>query len=105
MEAKNPDICSNRHGGADTSEIANRMASPEARARQRSEILECIVKEGNRGMTSEEVEVRLGRPHQSVSARISELAVMGSIWYGNTRRLTARGRPARVYFATKGSEK
>jgi hypothetical protein len=94
-----PDICANRHGGADTSEIANRMASKEGRARQRNAVLACIASQGDHGATSEEVETKLSMIHQSVAARISELSTMGSIWYGDVRRLTSSGRPARVYHA------
>jgi predicted transcriptional regulator len=48
-------------------------------------------------MTCEEVERATGLSHQTVSARISEMARAGEITATDERRVTSSGRTARVY--------
>ena len=49
------------------------------------------------GLTCDEVEVLTGGRHQSVSARIRELVLDGSIYDTGVRRPTRSGRGANVY--------
>jgi hypothetical protein len=49
------------------------------------------------GLTCDEVEVLTGGRHQSVSARIRELVLDGSIYDTGLRRPTRSGRKANVY--------
>ena len=53
------------------------------------------------GMTCDEVEQRLGLPHQTASARIRELWQAGRIVYGEERRTTRNGKNARVYYVVE----
>jgi hypothetical protein len=63
-------------------------------------IVLAIVQRGDIGMTSDEVERRLKRPHQSVSARINQLRDLGYLVDTGERRRTGvehKGRPAIVW--------
>ena len=91
------DICEGRHGGADTSIAAHRSKSDDERVAMRARLLEYIRSRGAEGATADEVERRLGLPHQSASARISEMFRDGAIHDSGRRRKTAHGRAARVY--------
>ena len=68
-----PDVCRNRHGGNPQSEAANLAIDPY-KGSLRDRIFRLIEIAGLRGVTCEEIEVELALKHQSVSARISELA-------------------------------
>ena len=51
------------------------------------------------GMTADEVEVVLGGAHQTLSARVRELCLLGMIHDCGETRKTRTGRAARVYLA------
>lgn len=91
------DICEGRHGGADTSLAAHRSKNDEGRLAMRSRLLEYIRSRGAEGATADEIERRLALPHQSASARLSEMLRDGAIHDSGRRRKTAQGRQARVY--------
>lgn len=93
------DPCAGRHRGADTSDQAFRTTSDSVRKAQKTAIVAFIRAAGDRGATADETETALGLPHQSASARVSELVRAGEIHYREgVTRLTARGKKARVYF-------
>ncbi len=55
------------------------------------------------GATCDEIEIRIGMIHQSVSARISGLAAAGLIRDSGEKRPTQRGRGAIVWTVTRSS--
>jgi hypothetical protein len=87
------------HVGNDTSRAAAEAARPEASS-IRSRVRKLIERSGDRGMTCDEVEAAMKRAHQSVSARVRELAQDGHIVDSGRRRKTRAGRDARVYVWT-----
>lgn len=88
------DITSNYHGGNPESVAANPGKSDKAQ--QREDVYKVFAREGSYGATSDEVEVLLGKPHQSVSARITELKKFGRLKITSALRKTRAGRYARV---------
>jgi predicted transcriptional regulator len=52
---------------------------------------------GWEGATTDEIEVVVKRTHQSVSARVNELAAMKLIEARAARRKTRAGKPAAIY--------
>lgn len=89
------DITSNKHGGADTSVIAYESTPSKIREKHKSILLGKIREEGN--ATGDELARMLEMPHQTVSARMSELKKDERIIDTGERRPTQLGRPARVY--------
>lgn len=89
------DVCENKHGGADTSVEAFASLSPGKRRTICLMIFEYIRKQG--GATCDECAYGLDLLHQTASARITELQVMGAIVDSKRRRKTKSGRSARVY--------
>ena len=93
-----PDITKAYHGGNPESLDASRSLDPHKRLLmlQVESLLACA---GPRGLTSDEVEQRLGMTHQTASARLTELKCRGLALPGE-RRMTRSGRWARalVYF-------
>jgi hypothetical protein len=63
----------------------------------RGEIFSLVRLAGARGVTCDEVENRLYLPHQTASARISELVASRVIVQTGEKRPTSTGRKARVY--------
>lgn len=59
-------------------------------------VLKEIAKRGKRGATCEEIEDKLALRHQTVSARLRELAIFERVEVIGTRQ-TRSGRQARVY--------
>ena len=80
----------------DTSEAAAEAAIPTRAAMQRI-CLHHIREHEPDGLTCDEVEVLTGGAHQSISARIRDLVLNGSIYDTGDRRNTRRGRKAAVY--------
>lgn len=81
--------------GSDTSEgAAESVAGETARLRRRvlGDVAGCAD-----GATCDEVEVRLGLRHQTCSARIRELVLLGRLVDTGAKRRTRSGTPARVY--------
>lgn len=60
-------------------------------------VLEVLVARGNIGATDDELEVRLGLKHQTVSARRRELVLKGLARNSGSKRPTRSGRPAAVW--------
>lgn len=87
------------HNGVDTSIEAARSIAPEART-LRMRVHGFISLRGQRGATCEEVERQLGIPHQTASARITELVARDAIYRTGSKRPTSSGRMAGVYLAS-----
>jgi hypothetical protein len=84
--------------GSDTSE-ATAIAVNSKTATVRARVLDFIT--GARdGATQDEVSAKLNLLHQSASARIREMVLMGQLRDSGRRRLTRYGKSARVYEAT-----
>jgi len=90
------DICANNHGGNEQSVIANEKPDKE---KQRAVIMSQIRFYWKHGATCDELECILNMPHQSCSARISELKRDGLIRKIGTRP-TRSGCQAAVYQVT-----
>lgn len=83
--------------GSDTSYAAARsMDGPAASIRER--VFQAIKAAGANGVTSDQLEATMGR-HQTISARVRELSLLGRIMDTGRRRATRSGRKARVYVA------
>lgn len=82
--------------GSDTSRAAAESMRSEA-AVLRDRIFRTIEKAGERGMTCDEVELRLTLTHQTASARVNELMNTGHIVDSQHRRDTRSGRKAIVW--------
>lgn len=89
------DITSNKHGGADTLILAYESTPNHIRQRHKAILLRAIEEQGD--ATGDELAIMLEMPHQTVSARMSELKRDERIVDTGERRLTKLGRPARVY--------
>ncbi len=86
-------------GSSDTSFDAALSVAGSA-STMRAACLEVIASAGTSGRTCDEVESLLRWRHQTVSARLRELVLMGSIVDSGTRRPTRSNRSARVYRVT-----
>ena len=91
------DICANRHGGAETSIIADKRVQKD---KDRQLSLRQIQMAGPAGMTLDELSVRLDRGANRISGRLTELRKDGKITATDRTRLTRTRSPARVYTAT-----
>jgi hypothetical protein len=81
--------------GSDTSEAAAKsIAAPSLRARTYAYLVDA-----EDGLTSDELEVLTGWPHQTASARLRELVLAGLARDGRERRRTRNGRFAVVRHA------
>lgn len=67
------------------------------RVRQRIKVLKAIERRPVTGFTCDQLEVKLGMLHQTVSARIAELSSEWKIFPDGGRRKTRTGRPAWVW--------
>lgn len=84
-----PDICRNKHGGADTSEEANaRIHSRKENDRQR--VLRLAEARGSYGCTVHEVAAAFGVSENCVSGRLSELKASGQLVLSGEKRNKAR---------------
>src|SRR5262245_47203398 len=96
---ENIDICSGRHGGAETSQEAFegiRAGLPAARAR----VFSVIVGAGLIGLTSQEIADSLGVGVNVISGRVTELLKAGYVIDSGKRRKTRSGFNARVVVAS-----
>lgn len=74
------------------------MASKSAaHSTVRSSVLKFVKRRPATGATSDEVEKRLKLPHQTASARLSDLERDGLVYRSHTRRKTRQGGMARAY--------
>ncbi len=92
------DITRNYHGGNPESTAAHRSIVPAKETLLRR-VVGFVRGRGERGATSDEIEVELGLPHQTVSARITEAKASGALVLSGARRLTRSGRRAAVLVA------
>lgn len=92
------DITASHHHGDPFSTAAHTSIRGEAKVRQQAAVLEYLRATGGLGATSDEVEVDLDLPHQSASARLTELRAKG-LTREDGRRRTRSGRWARVQVA------
>lgn len=81
---------------SNTSHAAAASIEPHAEG-QRERVLGALRDAGPRGLTSDELEVALQLPSQSVTPRVLELRRAGVIVNSGTTRATRRGRQAAVY--------
>lgn len=94
------DPTANYHGGDPYSTAAHDSVKAH-KAALRQWVFD-IIAAAPEGMTSDEVEVKTGLPHQTCSARFTELKKAGRI-VARGSRPTRSGRMAAVYFATTPS--
>ena len=83
--------------GSDTSEAAAESIEPSVPTLQAC-VFACFVAASS-GLTCDEAEQETGLRHQTASARIRELVLLGAIHDSGRRRKTSSGRSARVYVA------
>lgn len=93
---KEPDICKNRHGGAETSVLADKKVQ---KTKDRELIYGYIYHAGRFGHTLDELSIMLHRNPNALSGRLTELVRAGRIIVSEERRLTRAGCKARVYKA------
>lgn len=88
------DVCRNRHGGAETSIIANKKVQ---KSKDRELIYGYIKMAGRFGHTCDELAIMLNRMPNAISGRLTELRIAGRIIISDERRLTRTYSRARVY--------
>ena len=93
---RDPDVCQRKHGGADTSIMADQLVN---KARDRELIYGIVRAAGAYGQTLDEVSVLLDRPCNRISGRFTELRVAGRLTMSDRMRPTRTGAKARVYVA------
>lgn len=84
--------------GSDTSKAAAEAIQPDA-ARLRSLVMDAFKEAGAKGLTSNEVELKLGLRQSTASARVREVVLLGNLVESGTRK-TASGRNAKVFVWT-----
>ncbi len=84
--------------GVITSDLAAALIEPVS-GRLRQIIYDHIVSRGPLGATSQEIEIALGIPAQTVTPRVKELRTLGLVWDSGTFRPTRSGRKAIVWSA------
>lgn len=94
------DITRRFHGGNAESNAAHRSIVKD-KATLTRRVVAFVRARGQRGATSDEVEVALGLPHQTVSARITEAKAAGELVMSGDRRPTRSGRNAAVLVAAE----
>ncbi len=85
--------------GSDTS-LEAALSMEGSACTMRARCLEVVSASGRAGRTCDEVEIVTRWTHQTVSARLRELVLMGKIEDTGARRPTRSRRSARVYCAT-----
>lgn len=90
------DVCYARHGGAETSTLANRRVQ---KTRDRELIYGYIKSAGKFGHTCDELSIMLHKTPNAVSGRLTELRMKGRIVTSDQTRLTRTYSKARVYVA------
>ena len=96
IRPRDPDICRNRHRGADTSVLAHARVQKQ---RDRDEVLSILRREP---ATLDEVARRLDRQVNTISGRFTELKKAGQIIDTGERKPTRTGSLARIYRARAG---
>ena len=85
------------HEAGSSTSVAAARSITGAVGRLQALVLEVLVARGNIGATDDELEVRLGLKHQTVSARRRELVLKGLARNSGATRPTRSGRPAAVW--------
>jgi hypothetical protein len=93
---REPDICKNRHQGAETSVEADKKVQ---KSKDRELIYSYIKMAGRFGHTLDELSIMLHRTPNAISGRLTELRVKGRIVTSDQTRLTRTNSKARVYIA------
>jgi hypothetical protein len=93
---KEPDICASRHGGAETSIMADKKVQ---KTKDRELIYGYIKSAGKFGHTCDELSIMLHRTPNAISGRLTELRMKGRIVTSDQTRLTRTYSKARVYIA------
>jgi DNA-binding transcriptional ArsR family regulator len=96
------DICAANHGGNENSIEAHNGIIP-AKLKLHRGIMAAIKLRGNSGMTVDELEIALSLPHQTASARMSELKSAGLIVQVGKRK-TRTGSNAGVWILSRQGE-
>lgn len=97
LSIKEPDICTSRHRGADTSIQADKKVR---KTKDQELVYGYIYHAGRFGHTLDELSIMLHRNPNALSGRLTELRIKGRIYISDERRLTRSGVSARVYKAT-----
>jgi hypothetical protein len=87
-----------RVAGSETSAIAAESQEPTLASKQ-GRVL-ALIRQADRGLTDDDLEVITGWRHQTVSARRRELVLKELVKDTGRRRYTTSGRPATVWEAT-----
>jgi hypothetical protein len=90
------DITANYHRGNPQSVEAHNSTPRHLRAAQRAEIYTYVFACGDHGCTSDEAEIALDMPHQTCSARFTDLKKDRAIVVTGRTRLTQQGKYAAV---------
>lgn len=89
------DITRDFHGGnRESAEAHASIVGSKDSLRRR--VVAFVRSRGERGATSDEIELALRLPHQTVSARITEAKAVGELVPSGVRRQTRSGRNAAV---------
>ena len=91
------------HSDGDTSLEAAEAAKATVK-RKRAQVRAHIEACGVNGATDDEIEVALGFPHQTASARRRELVLLGLVKASGVKRKTRNGRWAKVWVTGIGAE-
>ena len=91
------DICRNYHGGNQYSEAAFNETSDDFFKKVQEAINRLMTRRGETGLTCDEAEVLLDLPHQTCSARFSQMKKDGMIYDTGLCRKTRRNRNATVF--------
>jgi hypothetical protein len=94
------DITAGYHGGNRESREAHRLARLNAQT-IRARIVAFVADRGEWGATSDEVEIAMQLPHQTVSARLVEAKKRGELLPTGERRRTRFGAVANVLVAAE----
>lgn len=94
------------HNGTPTSKEAAESLTPETLRGLRLRVYDLIAARTAKGIgtTSDDAEIAMGMRHQTISARVHELA-RGGLIEGRGRRTTRSGRSAVSYWAVTGCGK
>ncbi len=98
------DICAAYHRGAEPSVAARASLTEGKMSLIRNRIVAAVKAAGPGGVTCDQLELTLGTSHQSTSARVRELTLLGQIHHTLAQAKTRSGRGAWLYFYGPASE-
>lgn len=94
IKKEEDDICSRKHGGAETSVEADKTVRKE---KDREQVYGLIYHAGRFGHTLDELCIMLNRAPNQLSGRLTELRMAGRIIISDEKRMTRNNCYARVY--------